>query len=363
MLYVYDKVRKSLIQCEETEFRSHGLLERQDLAKWIEQYPTILGEELMIISSEYDRFDKTSERLDFLGLDKEGNVVVIELKRDDSGKTVDLQAIKYAAYCSTLRLADLVDMYVRYQKQRGSDLTIESAQKNILDFIDSSDFEELNDRPRIILVSKEFRPEVTASVLWLRKFEIDISCVKWDSYVLSEECLAINSSVLIPLPEAKDFLIQVQEKEKSEHSQTLTQKEYVQFWSECVNLLNKRLPLDYIAPSPKYYYRIPSGISGVHFEWSFHGRPRSSFGVELHFEKVNKEANQALLATCAKLKEHLESVLQELIIVEKEWGKTWARLYIEKEEGRMTNELRDWAVEKMYKFIEILQPELDKIEI
>ena len=69
--------------------------------------PAILGEELLIITSEYDRFDKTNERLDLLALDKDGNLVVIELKRDDSGKNVDLQAIKYAAYCSTLRLADI----------------------------------------------------------------------------------------------------------------------------------------------------------------------------------------------------------------------------------------------------------------
>ena len=114
----------------------------------------ILGEELLIITSEYDRFDKTNERLDLLGLDKDGNLVVIELKRDDSGKNVDLQAIKYAAYCSTLRLADLVEMYVKYQKQKGIEITSAAAQAAILDFIENDDFEECNDRPRIILVSQ-----------------------------------------------------------------------------------------------------------------------------------------------------------------------------------------------------------------
>ena len=79
------------------------------MPKCVEQNPTILGEELLIISSECDRFDKTHEQLDLLSLDKDGSLVVIELKRDNSGKNVDLQAIKYAAYCSTLRLADLVD--------------------------------------------------------------------------------------------------------------------------------------------------------------------------------------------------------------------------------------------------------------
>jgi hypothetical protein len=338
---MYDKRKKTLTPCKETEFRSHKLLERQDLSKWVEQYPAILGEELLVVTSEYDRFDKTSERLDLLAIDKEGNLVVIELKRDDSGKSVDLQAIKYAAYCSTLRLGDLVDMYARYQKQKGADLTTEAAQGAILDFIDNDDFEELNDRPRIILVAKEFRPEVTASVLWLRKFEIDISCVKWDPYELSEDCVVFNSSVLIPLPEAINFIIQSEKKDIAEHTKTLTQTEYIQFFSRCLESLNKLLPREYVTPSAKPYYQIPTGLGGVHFEWAFHGRPRSNFGVELHFEKGNKEQNQCLISACAQLKDRLEAESREPVVIQKEWGQTWARMYVEKQQGKITDDLKD----------------------
>lgn len=360
MLYVYDKQMKSLKPCKETEFRSHGLLERQDLAKWAEEYPAILGEELLIITSEYDRFDKTNERLDLLAVDKDGILVVIELKRDDSGKNVDLQAIKYAAYCSTLRLADIVDMYVKYQMQRGNELTQETAQEAILSFIENDDFEELDDRPRIILVSKDFRPEVTASVLWLRKFALDVSCVKWDPYELDNGCVAINSSILIPLPEAKEFIIQAEKKEIDEHSKTLTQSEYVHFFQSCIDALGKKVPREYAVPEPKYCYPIATGIGGVHFEWGFHGRPRSSFGVELHFAKGNKETNQELLAVCEGAKVRLEKELGETVIVQRDWGKTWARMYVEKQEGKMTDDLRDWAVEKMELMMRVLQPVLDK---
>ena len=362
MLYMYDKRKKSLTPCKETEFRSHGLLERQDLSKWVEQYPTILGEELLIVTSEYDRFDKTNERLDLLAIDKDGNLVVIELKRDDSGKSVDLQAIKYAAYCSTLRLTDIVGMYTRYHKQKGTDIPAEAAQQTILDFIDNDDFEELNDRPRIILVAKEFRPEVTASVIWIRKFGLDISCVKFDPYELSEDHVAFNTSVLIPVPEAKDFIIQIEKKDIAEHSKTLTQTEYVQFFSQCIESLKKRLPRDYATPSTKSYYQMPTGMSGIHFEWGFHGRPRSSLGVELHFEKSNREQNQALFSKCAELKNRLETEIGEPIVLQKEWGKTWARMYVEKQQGKITDDLKEWAVEKMQILIQVLQPELNKIK-
>ena len=137
MLYIYDKQKKTLESCQETEFKNHGLLERYDLQKWIEQNPDILGEEIFIITSEYDRFDKTNERLDLLGLDKDGNLVVIELKRDDSGKNVDLQALKYAAYCSTLCFDDLVDMYVNYKRNINPAISRDSAEAEIDEFIEN----------------------------------------------------------------------------------------------------------------------------------------------------------------------------------------------------------------------------------
>lgn len=184
--------------------------------------------------------------------------------------------------------------------------------------------------------------------------------MKWDPYELENGCVAVNSSVLIPLPEAKDFIIQAEKKDIAEHSKTLTQSEYVQFFSQCIELLKKTLPREYAPPTPRAYYQIPTGISGVHFEWGFHGRPRSSFGVELHFEKGNKESNQCLLSTCTQLKDKLEKALNETMVVQQDWGKTWARLYIEKQQGKITDDLRDWAVEKMQILIIILQPELNK---
>jgi len=87
--------------------------------------------------------------------------------------------------------------------------------------------------------------------------------------------------------------------------------------------------------------------------------PSFQFGVELHFEKGNKESNQSLLSACTQLKSRLEKALNETVVVQQDWGKTWARLYIEKQQGKITDDLRDWAVEKMQILIQILQPELE----
>jgi hypothetical protein len=362
MLFTYSKNSKEISLYKETDLKSHNILERQDIEKWVENYPDILGEELLILTTEYDKFDKTDERLDLLAIDKEGNLVVVELKRDDSGKTVELQAIKYAAYCSTLTLSEVSKLFQQYLKKKGIECSDEGARDKITGFIENTDFEELSDRPRIILVSKEYRPEVTATVLWLRNFGVDITCVKITPYEMDKDRIAFESNILIPLPEAKDFIMQAEKKEDVEHNLTLTQQEYVRFYQDLTNRLSAKIPRQYPKSLPQSWYMISTGIGGVHFEWAFHGRPRDSFEVGLHFEKNNKEFNSETLASLEGLKAEIEKKSGEKVIFQKDWNRFWSRLYIEKQEGSMTEELKQWAVEKTEILYKILQPELDKLK-
>lgn len=362
MLFTYGKKSKEVSLCSETDFQSHNILERQDIERWVESCPDILGEQLLILTAEYDKFDKTDERLDLLALDKSGSLVIVELKRDDSGKSVELQAVKYAAYCSTLTLDDVVKLFQQYLGKKGNAFSEEEAKKKVINFIESSDFEELTDKPRIILVSKEYRPEVTATVLWLRKFGIDISCVKLTPYALDKDTIAFESNVLIPLPEAKDFIVQAERKEDAEHGLTLTQREYVEFYQELIDKLRARVPRSYPKALPQSWYNFTAGVGGIHFEWAFHGRPRNAFEIGLHFEKGSKEFNSKMLAELERFKSEIEQKTGETVVFQRDWNRFWSRLYIEKQEGSMTEELKQWAVEKMEILYKLLQPRLDMLK-
>jgi hypothetical protein len=55
----------------------------------------------------------------FLGLDKDANLVVIELKRTDDGGHMELQSIRYAAMVSQMTFDQAVEAYTTYlQGQR-----------------------------------------------------------------------------------------------------------------------------------------------------------------------------------------------------------------------------------------------------
>ena len=57
---------------------------------------------MLIIQKEFSGFADALERLDLLALDKQGSLVLIENKLDDTGRDVTWQALEYASYCSSL---------------------------------------------------------------------------------------------------------------------------------------------------------------------------------------------------------------------------------------------------------------------
>jgi len=123
-MYILEEQTKELKEISETTFSEHGLKERYDLQEWIDKNPEILAkelgdeEELLIIQKEFSGFDKTNERLDLLALDKNGNLVIIENKLDDSGKDVTWQALKYVSYCSALTKDEIISIYQEYLKNK-----------------------------------------------------------------------------------------------------------------------------------------------------------------------------------------------------------------------------------------------------
>lgn len=128
-MYRIDRNANQVSSLDRRRFGELGLREREHLQEWIAARPEMLGEELLIIQKEFDGFDGTQERLDLLALDQSGRLVIIENKLDDSGRDVAWQALKYAAYCSTLTTAQIVDIYVRHL--RGS--AREDAEERIAD--------------------------------------------------------------------------------------------------------------------------------------------------------------------------------------------------------------------------------------
>lgn len=205
-MYKVDIKDKKLTKLTPKKLGDLGVWERFDVQEWIEKSPDILGEELLVIAKELPL--PSGIRLDLLAIDRKANLVIIELKRDDSGDSIEWQAIKYASYCSNFLPDDIFSYYAQYL---GTD--IDDAQLTIEEFIDE-ELENLNQKQRLLLVAKDFHPDVLSAVLWLREYELEIKCVRLRSYVDDDGDLFITPDTIIPLPEAKDYIERKEVKQK-----------------------------------------------------------------------------------------------------------------------------------------------------
>ena len=73
----------------------------EDLREWIfSDSLQILGEDLLIIGREV-LVKNIGDAIDLIGIDRDGNLVVIELKKGSLSGNVDFQSLKYAVQALT----------------------------------------------------------------------------------------------------------------------------------------------------------------------------------------------------------------------------------------------------------------------
>lgn len=213
-MYKVNVKEKLLTKLDNTDFVTHNLLERYDIQEWIEKTPEVLGEELLIFGKELCL--QNGSRLDLIAIDKNANIVVVEIKRQASGKEIDWQAIKYASYCSSFLIEEIVRHYSNYLTSDE-----EEARSKIEEFLDEN-IDLLNGKQRIILVSQDFHSDVLSAVLWLRDYGIDIECLRFRPFIDENEQLYVHPEKIIPLPEAKDYILKKERKQREIKSRDIT---------------------------------------------------------------------------------------------------------------------------------------------
>ena len=228
----------------EVDFARLGFQERRDIQEWAAANPSILGQDLLIVGKEFSGFDRTNERLDLLAVDSDGRLVIIELKRDDTGADAHWQAIKYASYFHRATADVIVKMAAEYWGDSEED-----SFTRLLEHLGADDLNGLNKDQRIILASHRFAPEVTSAALWLNQKGLRedlITCVKLTPHQdLQTGALYVQASTIIPVPGVDDYLIGVGQGPQPESGRTSSsfaanlQKAYDRNQDEVTDFLRK----------------------------------------------------------------------------------------------------------------------------
>lgn len=224
-MYELTSSKKELIPLEKIDFSSINLTEK-DIEDILVNRIGILDEDIndsdeenssLLIVGRQVRNDGNG-RSDLTAIDKDGNLVLIEIKRDvkdikSRAESFTFQAIRYVASYSKIKdifdLAEKVyipflEKYKKAKPQEGQNM-LDLALDRLEDFLSQNNKIDLSGKQRIILVAGEFDDETLSAADWLCQNKIDISCIQLNLFKQNEKYL-LDVKKLIP---HEDFILEV----------------------------------------------------------------------------------------------------------------------------------------------------------
>ncbi|PYZ96406.1 hypothetical protein CR205_11825 [Alteribacter lacisalsi] len=178
-------------------------------------------EESLLVVGKQVRNEKQG-RSDLTAVDQNGNIVLIEIKRDRRDiehrkEAFEFQAIRYAASYATIKDPDeLVEKVYTpylanyYKKEGQGDLTYsELGARKLTEFLVENGSEQtFNLKQRIMLVASDFDEQTLSAVAWLNSNGVEISCLKLIPYQIDGSTY-IYVDKLLPIMDYGDYYVNI----------------------------------------------------------------------------------------------------------------------------------------------------------
>lgn len=149
------------------------------LEEWLEKNPDGIVEDgkLLIIGRQVRT--NLGSSIDLLALDRQGNTVVIELKRDRTPRDTLAQALEYASFVETLDAEQLEDVLRTYLANDAESL----AQYHRVGFRLSPDEAVVfNEGQRLVIVGQRVTPEIRQTASFLRNKGLRVTCLEFSFF-------------------------------------------------------------------------------------------------------------------------------------------------------------------------------------
>ncbi|MBC7605117.1 MAG: hypothetical protein H7255_20970 [Ramlibacter sp.] len=217
----------SLTAVEPSRFVALGVREREHLQRALQDKIEVIAPGTMVLAEEFGQWEDAKRRIDLLCLDKNRQLVVVELKRTDDGGHLELQALRYAAMVSAMTFQQAVDAHAAYLAKKG--IASDASEASIREFLDTPEGPvTLSERVRIVLASADFSREVTTTVMWLNDQGLDVTCVRLQPLRVGDH-FVIDVQQVIPLPEAQAYQVAIRDKAKLQERAEASGKDFTKY--------------------------------------------------------------------------------------------------------------------------------------
>ncbi|AFL90551.1 putative nuclease of the RecB family [Terriglobus roseus DSM 18391] len=152
----------------------HSKLKKEDdLQRWIANDPSVLGLDILVLGREISTDFRG--RIDVLGLDAEGNLVVVECKRDQTPRETIAQLLDYGSWVAALSTKQVHELAIT---KLGRPLA-----QAFMERFDSDLPEKLNTTHSLIVVATEFDASSRRIVEYLAQVhQLSINAIFFSSF-------------------------------------------------------------------------------------------------------------------------------------------------------------------------------------
>ena len=222
---MYNIKSKKAVKVESVTFSELGMQEN-DIEEILRCSIDMLcdDEESMLIIGRQVKNEKLG-RSDLTAVDNNGNIVLIEIKRDrkdieNRKEAFEFQAIRYAAsYATIASVDDLVKkVYAPYIEKYRSEFELgeltsyELGIRKLNEFLTVNGAENsFNKKQKIILVASDYDEQTLSAVAWLNSNNVDMSCFKLTPYKINDEVF-LKAEKLLPLTDYDDYYVNLMDK-------------------------------------------------------------------------------------------------------------------------------------------------------
>ncbi len=155
----------------------------QHLETWIENSPwALIRDEFILWIDRQPRGQDEEGSIipDLLGVDSEGNLVVVEFKRGRTPREVVAQLLEYAAWANELTLEQIHEIADAYFEKRDEfrGKTFPDAFREAFDMPETDELPPLNQKLRLFVIAEEISSRVMHVCRFLRtSYKMDVSCI------------------------------------------------------------------------------------------------------------------------------------------------------------------------------------------
>lgn len=164
------------------------------LEDWLESNPDGIVEDGRILIIGRQALTNFGGFIDLIGLTREGDVVVVELKRDRTPRDTIAQSLEYVSFAERLNTAQLEGILRSYLND--DSLSLAEHHREYFE-LDSDEAVAFNKDQRIVIVGQHVTPEIRQTAIFLRSKGVRVTCVEFTFFQANGGTRLLSQEIVV----------------------------------------------------------------------------------------------------------------------------------------------------------------------